>query len=153
MTKEEFIEVFLIELDKLSVSKKRIKSGKYILLSTLQRILREKNMCLFSFFSLIDKKSKKDSFSSLSPPLLLEDLVRTIEFYRKEKRISKRELSRRVNVEWSNFLKLYNRGLKSCNTALVLSLIYALEVYPSVFIRKALELRRSVPSSIPGDCI
>ena len=153
MTKEEFIEVFLIELDKLSATKKRIKSGKYILLSTLQTLLEKKGMSLFSFFSLIDKKSKKETSLSSSSPLLLQDLVRTMEFYRKEKRISKRELARRVNLDWSNFLKLYNRGLKSCNTALVLSLIYALEVYPSVFIQKANELREIVPSSIPGDGI
>lgn len=146
MTKEKFIELFLIELDKLSRNKKKTKGREYILLSTLQTLLERKRLCLFSFFSLIDKKSKEDIFFSSHPPLSLEDLVRTIEFYRKEKRISKRELSRRVNLDWSNFLKLYNRGLKSCNTALVLSLIYALEVYPSVFIKKANELRGIVPS-------
>ena len=99
MTKEKFIELFLIELDKLSRNKKKTKGREYILLSTLQTLLERKGLCLFSFFSLIDKKSKEDIFFSSHPPLSLEDLVRAIEFYRKEKKISKRELSRRVNLD------------------------------------------------------
>lgn len=97
-------------------------------------------MDLLYFFSLIDKEiivERKEDFL----PLLLFDILRAVEYFREKKRVSQRELSRRMNMDRSNIKRMNKRGLRSCTTHLLLSFSYALEVAPSKFVLKADELR------------
>lgn len=109
------------------------KNYDYLLISTLNTYCDKENLPLSLIFALLEDKKLEPQRNSYPHHLTIEVVMEAVESFRHDKDISKRELCRRLDMDRSNFQKLYSREGEGVNFHVILELMEALGVSPLDF--------------------
>ena len=116
-----------------------VKNKEFIMLSTLERECHRKGSNLDEFFYLMEDKEYKISPEEALDNLPLPLIMKAVESISKEKNISKRSISKSIEMDRANYQKYYKRK-GSINFSSFTRILEALDVDLISFLERCREI-------------
>ena len=142
-----YIHKLLNTIDWYGIKLNKVKNIEFIMLSTLERKCQNKGSNIDEFFHLMENEDYNISTESAIKALPLPLIMKAVDSIRIEKNMSKRLISRTIEMDRANYQKLY-RSKGSINFSSFTRILHALDVDLMSFLSRCRSLNKGSDNEI-----
>ena len=138
-SKNDYYNKLLNTIDYYGLKVNHVKNKEFIMLSTLERECHRSGSNIDKFFYLMEDKEYKITPEEALDNLPLPLIMKAVDSIRKEKNISKRSLSKSIEMDRANYQKYY-KSKGSINFSSFTRILEALDVDLISFLERCREI-------------